>query len=130
IYNVFYIILFLVHYFKVFFIFVFFFSSRRRHTRLQGDWSSDVYSSDLGPELPLMHRPRSLYPRTLASQIDNLAKTPGTGPWIRPTARGLLTTYMRSNSSTRRSEERRVGKEGKARRKTEGHKEKEKTTSD
>src|SRR5205807_3184926 len=27
----------------------FFFSSRRRHTRLQGDWSSDVCSSDLGP---------------------------------------------------------------------------------
>src|SRR5688500_19118085 len=27
--------------------FFFFFSSRRRHTRLQGDWSSDVYSSDL-----------------------------------------------------------------------------------
>src|SRR5256885_8705788 len=38
----------------------FFFSSRRRHTRLQGDWSSDVCSSDLGkfvltaqqPEIP------------------------------------------------------------------------------
>src|ERR1039457_5306429 len=28
-------------------LFVFFFSSRRRHTRLQGDWSSDVCSSDL-----------------------------------------------------------------------------------
>src|SRR5688500_19707352 len=27
--------------------YVFFFSSRRRHTRLQGDWSSDVCSSDL-----------------------------------------------------------------------------------
>src|SRR5688500_14487364 len=29
---------------------VFFFSSRRRHTRLQGDWSSDVCSSDLEQE--------------------------------------------------------------------------------
>src|SRR5256885_16007516 len=29
---------------------VFFFSSRRRHTRLQGDWSSDVCSSDLPVE--------------------------------------------------------------------------------
>src|SRR3989454_12819181 len=28
----------------------FFFSSRRRHTRLQGDWSSDVCSSDLVTE--------------------------------------------------------------------------------
>src|SRR6266850_2703637 len=26
---------------------IFFFSSSRRHTRLQGDWSSDVWSSDL-----------------------------------------------------------------------------------
>src|SRR5256885_11758025 len=29
-------------------LFFFFFSSRRRHTILQGDWSSDVCSSDLG----------------------------------------------------------------------------------
>src|SRR5256885_5843244 len=35
---------FIVYYFILFF---FFFSSRRRHTRLQGDWSSDVCSSDL-----------------------------------------------------------------------------------
>src|SRR3989454_9304661 len=34
----------------VFIFFFFFFSSRRRHTRLQGDWSSDVCSSDLEPE--------------------------------------------------------------------------------
>src|SRR5256885_10264278 len=31
---------------------VFFFSSRRRHTRLQGDWSSDVCSSDLDSVIP------------------------------------------------------------------------------
>src|SRR5256885_6051674 len=31
-------------------LFFFFFSSRRRHTRLQGDWSSDVCSSDLDSE--------------------------------------------------------------------------------
>src|SRR6266850_6608410 len=30
----------------------FFFSSRRRHTRLQGDWSSDVCSSDLKYRAP------------------------------------------------------------------------------
>src|SRR6266850_3878456 len=36
--------------------FFFFFSSRRRHTRLQGDWSSDVCSSDLGLHGTLMHR--------------------------------------------------------------------------
>src|SRR5256885_5804412 len=31
---------------------IFFFSSRRRHTRLQGDWSSDVCSSDLRRLVP------------------------------------------------------------------------------
>src|SRR5690349_23497499 len=36
--------------FSVFFFF-FFFSSRRRHTRSLRDWSSDVCSSDLIPEL-------------------------------------------------------------------------------
>src|SRR3989454_7205189 len=34
----------------------FFFSSRRRHTRLQGDWSSDVCSSDLGGRSVLLLR--------------------------------------------------------------------------
>src|SRR5256885_14396544 len=36
--------------------FFFFFSSRRRHTRLQGDWSSDVCSSDLRQETALAAR--------------------------------------------------------------------------
>src|SRR3989454_10668115 len=36
----------MIHTYLDLFIF-FFFSSRRRHTRLQGDWSSDVCSSDL-----------------------------------------------------------------------------------
>src|SRR5215467_12487009 len=34
--------------------FFFFFSSRRRHTRLQGDWSSDVCSSDLDRDATLV----------------------------------------------------------------------------
>src|SRR5437762_774556 len=36
---------------------VFFFSSRRRHTRYIGDWSSDVCSSDLGSRLPEARQP-------------------------------------------------------------------------
>src|SRR5256885_2995665 len=36
--------------------FFFFFSSRRRHTRLQGDWSSDVCSSDLRARRPPRRR--------------------------------------------------------------------------
>src|ERR1039457_5775087 len=39
-------------------VYVFLFSSRRRHTRLQGDWSSDVCSSDL-----YLHRPHEAVPR-------------------------------------------------------------------
>src|SRR5256885_8614586 len=39
--------------FLYFVFFFFFFSSRRRHTRLQGDWSSDVCSSDLHAALAL-----------------------------------------------------------------------------
>src|SRR5256885_12719303 len=35
----------------------FFFSSRRRHTRLQGDWSSDVCSSDLRLGIELKTEP-------------------------------------------------------------------------
>src|SRR5256885_6340578 len=35
----------------------FFFSSRRRHTRLQGDWSSDVCSSDLTLAIAQVRRP-------------------------------------------------------------------------
>src|SRR5256885_7721318 len=38
-------------------LFFFFFSSRRRHTRLQGDWSSDVCSSDLRGNWKEYHRP-------------------------------------------------------------------------
>src|ERR1022692_3794976 len=37
----------------------FFFSSRSRHTRLQGDWSSDVCSSDLAAMISCCVRPNS-----------------------------------------------------------------------
>src|SRR5690554_7596709 len=33
---------------------LFFFSSRRRHTRCGRDWSSDVCSSDLGNQIPII----------------------------------------------------------------------------
>src|SRR6266480_1103461 len=55
-------------------IFLFFFSSRRRHTRLTCDWSSDVCSSDLGEE----GRPERRGP----------AGPPGAGPGPREEARG------------------------------------------
>src|SRR5688500_19136781 len=57
---------------------VFFFSSRRRHTRLQGDWSSDVCSSDLGvvekavARLVRPHALRQLVRLTVAEPIADL----------------------------------------------------------
>src|SRR5256885_7061401 len=42
----------------------FFFSSRRRHTRLQGDWSSDVCSSDLAAPPPGLRGRTPTRPRT------------------------------------------------------------------
>src|SRR5256885_8082754 len=52
----------------------FFFSSRRRHTRLQGDWSSDVCSSDLGLADQVPHR--ALSPRHLP-RADAAGDRPG-----------------------------------------------------
>src|SRR6266705_5698785 len=40
---------------------LFFFSSRRRHTISDGDWSSDVCSSDLRAGLPLLRRVTHLH---------------------------------------------------------------------
>ena len=45
----------------------FFFSSRRRHTRLQGDWSSDVCSSDLIALPTQACCPRGVFRRCIVS---------------------------------------------------------------
>src|SRR5690606_39722589 len=74
---------------------VFFFSSRRRHTRFSRDWSSDVCSSDL--ELEQM----------LTRMHDY--KRPATVARLRGITR--LTIKKLCDHSTTRSEERRVGKE-------------------
>src|SRR2546430_12373001 len=56
----------------------FFFSSRRRHTRFDCDWSSDVCSSDLGTILPDPRDPNIVYSSGLGiSQINY-----PTGEWI------------------------------------------------
>src|SRR2546430_4241272 len=89
----------------------FFFSSRRRHTRFDCDWSSDVCSSDLG------------------------GGTDGFFALLSPVGRFSLSTYLGGSGDdralavaadaagtgfyvageTRRSEERRVGKECRSR---------------
>src|SRR5437868_11610151 len=47
---------------------VFFFSSRRRHTRSKRDWSSDVCSSDLAQGRPIACMAWSSAPRHLGSR--------------------------------------------------------------
>src|SRR5256885_8271637 len=89
------------------FFFFFFFSSRRRHTRLQGDWSSDVCSSDLGL-LPLMRMEKPGTDGTY-SQIIYARKT-SRPPSFSP---GFPISPALHRGS--RSEERRVGKECRSR---------------
>src|SRR5207249_9519124 len=78
------------------FSFFFFFSSRRRHTRSKRDWSSDVCSSDLPKMLIVVRKPgvRGLLINIFGgiTRCDDIA-------------RGIVD----------RSEERRVGKECRAR---------------
>src|SRR2546426_9362657 len=50
-------------------LFFFFFSSRRRHTRLQGDWSSDVCSSDLAATNDFWKGKDMSYPAGFADSV-------------------------------------------------------------
>src|SRR5688500_20174229 len=85
---------------------IFFFSSRRRHTRLQGDWSSDVCSSDLVAA-------SSGEVATAMVGIASGAESQSQG--LQATKEALEEMGRRSgeivNASQMRSEERRVGKE-------------------
>src|SRR5256885_10488303 len=94
---------------------VFFLSSRRRHTRLQGDWSSDVCSSDL--------RRRAEPCRPVYKGNDALLHLAR----LRRTERAQGNKHSRARTATEltteselkvisaRSEERRVGKECRSR---------------
>src|SRR5256885_7464606 len=68
----------------------FFFSSRRRHTRLQGDWSSDVCSSDLCDLLSLQDGGDELLPNGLGGLgLDTLHVIPEMlGSQLRRRSRG------------------------------------------
>src|SRR5207253_3502646 len=85
---------------------VFFFSSRRRHTRWPRDWSSDVCSSDLdlvgGVDfLAAARRLDALAAQDLADEVIPAA--------------GLRRVGQAIDAGWPRSEERRVGKEWRAR---------------
>src|SRR5256885_7943099 len=99
-----------MHMCLVLFVF-FFFSSRRRHTRLQGDWSSDVCSSDL------IKNAASL----VAAQFHGDALRNAALTKLRPQTIGryradhVLLIGSAANRDSVRSEERRVGKECRSR---------------
>src|SRR2546430_17227671 len=82
---------------------LFFFSSRRRHTRFDCDWSSDVCSSDLGTGRSVTQRPLSLsFIWRGSSWACSAAVSPTGGGPTGPSFPG-------------RSEERRVGEECRSR---------------
>src|SRR5690606_41040417 len=93
--------------------FFFFFSSRRRHTRFSRDWSSDVCSSDLVFEL--------LLDSLLALRREN--KEVLWSSMVKDTMRRKRPSFNEGYHGYRtfselledRSEERRVGKEGRCR---------------
>src|SRR5690554_5952005 len=60
----------------------FFFSSRRRHTRCGHDWSSDVCSSDLNPDIPrLMQRESDAILTAVGPRDRVIALEVGGRPW-------------------------------------------------
>src|SRR5688500_20313287 len=80
-------------------------ASRRRHTRSQGDWSSDVCASDLGP------RPGGRSGEREAGNpvVERLTDAPTDR--AEPDDADLADLSVRhGNEATGRSEERRVGK--------------------
>src|SRR5688572_30955719 len=90
-----------------FFVF-FFFSSRRRHTRFDCDWSSDVCSSDLEGEGPVATSAVSW----ADTELKMVRETSRIGVNKIRLPRGLVTKIRLTFN---RSEERRVGKECRSR---------------
>src|SRR5258707_6028976 len=92
---------------------IFFFSSRRRHTRYWRDWSSDVCSSDLG--VFAAHAAVSaLYARDTRGGGGAVIDAALYGAALR-VLEWTLAAYDRLGVVRERSEERRVGKECRSR---------------
>src|SRR5207248_4383247 len=95
-----------------------FFSSRRRHTRSYGDWSSDVCSSDLFSGCAKCSRPFARpAPAARVPPVPFPAaaflRSSGTNRARQTTARKETPGPHAFPQKSPRSEERRVGKEGK-----------------
>src|SRR5689334_24709694 len=98
---------------RVFLIFIFFFSSRRRHTRWNCDWSSDVCSSDLAsvPTAKHFHLPRIRLHAIKHLEVFGHQKSSDS----RTLAHTRETLGEKAEAFSCRSEERRVGKECRSR---------------
>src|SRR5258706_9431835 len=97
---------------KCFSVIFFFFSSRRRHTRLVSDWSSDVCSSDLVTATLLRGGYRN---REGAVDTSHLFLSPFNSSPMSHVLEPAIVRLTRWIRSVTRSEERRVGKEGRSR---------------
>src|SRR5699024_11651534 len=90
-----------------------FFSSRRRHTRSKRDWSSDVCSSDLDKDKQEAY--------TIAKRFYDLGfqlyATEGTAKYLQERDLPVIAVAKidEGERNVLRSEERRVGKEGRSR---------------
>src|SRR3712207_9007600 len=95
---------------------MFFFSSRRRHTRCWRDWSSDVCSSDLLPDEFTEAMLKRRY-RLTQSQLDTVLARIATEGWAekKPGYGWTWSPMLTTPDSLLRSEERRVGKECRSR---------------
>src|SRR5690242_21303569 len=91
----------------------FFFSSRRRHTRLTCDWSSDVCSSDLTPHA----QPRATRRDALPTKSTKTVARPSFGYALKRIATQCTASFVYNSrlACEPRSEERRVGKECRSR---------------
>src|SRR5205807_7946722 len=92
----------------------FFFSSRRRHTRLQGDWSSDVCSSDLDLSATGLHKELRLTCEGRARRVAELVAELPDEPWLIWCNTNYEADALKAivpGVVEVRSEERRVGKE-------------------
>src|SRR5256885_5564630 len=92
---------------------LFFFSSRRRHTRLQGDWSSDVCSSDLAHVYQAC-QPATETKRQLVGDVLQRVFEGSASELMLHALEGRRTS-QKELDELRRSEERRVGKECRSR---------------
>src|SRR5256885_11983507 len=88
---------------------LFFFSSRRRHTRLQGDWSSDVCSSDLGEAAATVYNVIDVRQAYLQDVVAEGLRRLG------HTEAAKNSVHFAYEIVALRSEERRVGKECRSR---------------